>query len=243
MTELAVLADPPHPGVLGSMADHPGLSATAREQLYVAMLRDVCLAADSSGGTLLVNYRPATAIEGVEDSETALRGHLDDIVPDARYEVQVGESFAGRVGNTVSHLLEQEDVTSVAVFEPSAALVTRQIIDQAAMKLRLNDMVLGHAEDGRIYFAAFSMPVDFEDAYAAPALSTLVERGLEAGASVGFAPLQPIIETAADLAAAMILIDSRRQAALTVPGNLVAALDELPLEVGVATDGQPVLQE
>jgi glycosyltransferase A (GT-A) superfamily protein (DUF2064 family) len=241
MTEIAVLADPPHPGVLPGLVESSPLSGEEAQYLYTAMLRDVCAAASSSGGDLLVNYRPADAVPDVEDSEAALCDALEGVVDDARYEVQVGETFAGRAGNTVSFLLQQEGVASAAALTPQSALLTRQVIDQAAMKLRRSEVVLGPVADGRVYYAAFTDPVDFEAAYTVPALSTLTNRALDAGLDVDFLRTLPVIETGMDLAAAIINIDARKRAGRPVPMYLVDAIDDLGLTSDVDEDWTPTL--
>ena len=241
MTEIAVLADPPHPGVLPELVETSPLSGEEAERLYTAMLRDVCRSVADSGGDLLVNYRPADAVPGVDDSEAALRAVLDGVVEEARFEVQVGETFAGRVGNTVTHLLDREGVASAAALEPRAALLTRQVVDQAAMKLRSREVVLGPAADGRVYYAAFTDPVDFEAAYTPPALSTLTDRALDAGLEVDFLRTLPVVETGADLAEVMVTVDARGRAGRTVPMYLVDAIDDLGLTTAVDDDGKPTL--
>jgi glycosyltransferase A (GT-A) superfamily protein (DUF2064 family) len=241
MTEIAVLADPPHPGVLPELVETAPLSGEEAQHLYTAMLRDVCRAAEDSGGDLLVNYRPADAVPGVEDSEAALRDVLDGVVDEARYEVQVGETFAGRVGNTVTHLLDREGVSSAAALEPTAALLTRQVIDEAAMKLRSREVVLGPAADGRVYYAAFTDPVDFEAAYTAPAVSTLTDRALDAGLDVDFLRTLPVVETGTDLAATLVAVDARGRAGRSVPMYFVDAVDDLGLTTTVDEDGTPTL--
>ena len=63
MTIVCVLVDPPRPGlVLPELVATAPVSAEAAADLYVAALRDVCRAAEASGGDLLVNYRPDEAI-------------------------------------------------------------------------------------------------------------------------------------------------------------------------------------
>jgi len=241
MTEIAVLADPPHPGVLPELIEESPLTDEQAQHLYTAMLRDVCRAAEDSGGDLLVNYRPADAVPGVGDSEAVLRDVLDGIVDEARYEVQVGETFAGRVGNTITHLLDREGVASAAALTPGAALLTRQVIDEAAMKLRSREVVLGPVADGRVYYAAFTDPIDFEGAYTAPALSTLTDRALDAGLEVDFLRTLPLVETGPDLAAAMVTIDARGRAGRSVPMYLVDALDDVGVDVTVDEEGTPTL--
>ena len=61
MTTVAVLCDPPRPGlVLDDLVDASPLSPEAAADLYAALLRDSVRAVAGSGGELLVNYRPAS---------------------------------------------------------------------------------------------------------------------------------------------------------------------------------------
>lgn len=242
MTVVCVLADPPRPGlVLPELVETSPLDAAEAADLYAAALGDVCAAAEASGGDLLVNYRPDDSLpeehrpaEGGPDAEAAVREavapSLDD--PDGtRFEVQVGETFAGRAGNTVTHLLEEEGAASAAVTEPEAAFLSRTQIDEAAMKLRRAPVVLGPTEDGRVYYAGFTEPIDFADAYTPPALETLTDRAGDAGHDVDLLRTLPVVETGADLATAMLRIRTRRAAGLAVPERVAGWLDDAGLAV------------
>jgi hypothetical protein len=232
MTTIAVLCEPPREGVLSTLADTSPLTPAECTDLYAAMLGDVCRSVETSGGELLVNYRD------VDDAEAELRGLLRDVlddVDDARFEVQVGETFAGRAGNTAKHLLDVEEIISAAVVEPTAAFLARSHIDNAAMKLRSSEVVVGPATRGRVYYAGFTDPVDFQDAYTAPAVETVTDRGLDAGHDVDFLPMLPVVETGDDLAEALSLIRARQRAGRIVPERTTAVLDEL--EVTVVADG------
>ena len=242
MTTVAVLCDPPRSDlVLPEIVETTPLSAEEAADLYAAMLEDVCLAVETSGGDLLVNYRPDEALpdrgaEGSAEAElrSVVRGALDD--PDeARFEVQVGETFAGRAGNTATHLLDREGIATVAIVEPTAAFLARSHIDSAAMKLRSSDVVLGPSTRGRAYYAGFGEPIDFADAYAAPAVGTLTDRGLDAGHDVDYMPMLPVVETGEDLADALSLIRARRRAGRIVPRRTAAMLDDVGVDV--AADG------
>jgi glycosyltransferase A (GT-A) superfamily protein (DUF2064 family) len=245
MTTVAVLADPPRPGlVLPRLIETTPLSADDTAALYTAMLRDVCRAVDGSGGDLLVNYRPDDALDvsGPADSETELRDVVASVTEDVRYEVQVGESFAGRAGNTTQHLLDTEETPSVAVVEPTSGLLTRQVIDEAAMKLRRREVVLGPATRGRVYYAAFTDPIDFQDAYSPPALRTLTDRAVDAGHDVDFLRTLPVVETATDLAELLLTVDVRDRAGRAVPVHTQAVLSDLSIEVSFE-DGVPTVVE
>jgi glycosyltransferase A (GT-A) superfamily protein (DUF2064 family) len=246
MTTVAVLADPPAEGAV--LEDLAGGLLSDREaaDLYGAMLADVCRAVESSGADLLVNYRPADQVPGVDDPEAAIRETLDaelESPADARYEVQVGSTFAGRVGNTVTHLLERESVATAAAVEPTAALLARQQIDSAAMKLRSSDVVLGPTIDGRVYFAGFGDPVDFDDAYATPSVQTLTERARDAGLGVDFLPTNPVVETRADLRTAVPILRARRQAGRVVPPRTTTLVQQYGLQVRDEGAGPELVRE
>jgi glycosyltransferase A (GT-A) superfamily protein (DUF2064 family) len=228
MTTVAVLCDPPREGVLSTLADSSPLTPAECADLYAAMLGDVCRAVETSGGELLVNYR------GDEDAEAELRSVVRDALADpdeARFEVQVGETFAGRAGNTATHLLETEGVVSAAVVEPTAAFLGRSQVDNAAMKLRSSEVVVGPATDGRVYYAGFREPIDFDGAYATPAVETVTDRGVDVGLDVDFLPMLPVVETGDDLAEALSFVRARQRAGRIVPERTTAVLDDLGLTV------------
>jgi len=234
MTTVAVLADPPVEGaVLPALVDGP-LDESEATGLYTAMLADVCRAVEASGAELLVNYRPAEQVPDGVDPETAVREPLEaalDAPGDTRYEVQVGSSRSARVGNTITHLLEREGVETAAAVEPTAGLLTRQLVDSAAMKLRSSGVVLGPATDGRVCYAGFAEPVDFEDAYTTPTVETLADRALDAGLGVDFLPTTPVVETAADLRTVVPLLRARYHAERVVPPRTTTCIQELGLRV------------
>ena len=235
MTTTAVLVDPPRAGeVLDRLVETSPLSESEAADLYAAMTKDVVSAVDKSGGPLLVNYRS-------EDAEAEIRDLLDGVVdPDAddvRFEVQVGESFSGRAGNTATHLLETEDEGSVAITRPEAAFLARTEIDGSAMKLRSSEVVLGPAPGGRVYFAAFKETIDYADAFAAPAVETLTDRGLDAGYEVDFLERKPVVETGADLAEAITTVRTRRKADRIVSRHLAEWIADSELAVEADDDG------
>ena len=240
MTTVVVLADPPRSGTaLSTLAETTPLSASEAADLYTALLKDTVLAADRSGGETLVNYRPADALGIDADAEAELRELLSDVLdPESiRFEPQVGETFAGRVGNTATHLLETEGVGSVGIARPEAALLARTDIDSAAMKLRSAPVVLGSAPGGRVGYAAFGEPIDFTNCYAPPAIGTLTDRAVDAGLGVDFLETKPYLETAADLAEVVIAVRTRRRADAIVPPHLAAWIDGSDLVVSAGDGG------
>jgi hypothetical protein len=252
MPTVAVLCDPPREGVvLADLAATTPLSVAEAADLYAAMCADVFRAVEASASDLLVNYRPDEALPGgtgkpngpdetVEDPESAVRALADAALDDpsaARYEVQVGSTFAARMGNTVTHLLDTEDASSVGVIEPTAPFLTRGDLDGMAMKLRRSDAVLGPTSGGRVHYAGFASPVDFEDAGAPPAVGTLTDRAYDAGHGVDFGPMLPVVETREDLIGALSLIRARRRAGREVPTRTTACLGDLGLELVADDDG------
>lgn len=238
MTTTAVLVDPPRAGeVLEGVVETSPLTGAEAADLYAAMTRDVATAVDNSGGPVLVNYRSA-------DAEAEIREVLDGVVdPDdegVRFEVQVGETFAGRAGNTATHLLEAEAEGSVAITRPESAFLARTEIDGSAMKLRSSEVVLGPAPGGRVYFAAFTDPIDYADAFAVPAIETLTDRALDAGHEVDFLESKPVVETGRDLAAAITTVRTRRKAERIVPRHLAEWVADSELAVE-ADDGDLTL--
>ena len=229
MTTVAVFCDPPHEEVLPALAPTP-LSPDERADCYRALCADVFRAVEESGTDLLVNYRGEDA-----DELRALADEALDRPDETRFEPQVGETFSGRVGNTLTHLLETEGESSVMALTPTAPFLTRSDIDGMAMKLRRNDVVLGPTSGGRVYAACFGATIDFADAYAPPAISTLTDRALDADLDVDYAPMLPVVETPDDLAGALALIEARKRAGRWVPEHTADCLSDLGL--ALADDG------
>jgi hypothetical protein len=238
MTTVAVLADlPAETDALAGVVESGPLDAEEATRLYTATLRDACAAVERSGGELLVNYRTLDAPE--EEAEEAVASAvapaLDD-PEDARYEVQVGSTRSARVGNTVTHLLEREEVRSAAVLDPAVALAERRHVDSAAMKLRGAEVVLGPTPGGAVWYAGFTEPVDFADAFAPPSLRTLTERGSGGGLDVEFIESRPLVSDYAGLASAVVSVQSRTIAGRPVPGYTRRAVADLGLDVAATGD-------
>jgi hypothetical protein len=251
MTVVAVLADPPREGlVLPAVSATAPVSEADAVSLYRAMLGDVVRAVERSGADLLVNYRSDDLLpdEFVTETaaEAAVRGVVAEALSDpsaARYEVQVGSTPSARVGNTVTHLLREEDERTAAFVRPTAAFLTRSAIDEAAMKLRGARTVLGPAPDGRVSYAGFADPIDFADALGAGELETLTDRTVQAGGSVDFLPFAPVIETGRDLQTAVPTIRARVTGERWVPERTAAVLGEWGLRTEATADGTELVRE
>jgi hypothetical protein len=242
MTTVAVLADPPaESNALAGLEARDVLAGGQARRLYTATLRDACAAVESSGGELLVNYRPLGDSE--DAAEDAVRDAVAPALADpgsARYEVQVGSTRSARVGNTVTHLLEREGVRSAAVVDPTVSLLERRHVDSAAMKLRGSEVVLGPTPGGAVWYAGFTEPVDFTDALAAPSLRTLTGRATDEGYGVDLLESLALVSDVDGLATAVVLAVTRRQADLLVPEYTRKAVTELGLDVTDAGDGLAV---
>ena len=243
MTTVAVVTDPPRStdALDGLVTDGP-LAASEAAELYTTMLRDALVTAEAAGGDLLVNYR-APADE--TDAEAAVRAVAADVLEDpaaARYEVQVGSTESARIGNTVTHLLREEDADSVGVVRPTAPLLARTDVDGASMKLRSAGTVLGPAPGGRVHYAAVAEPIDFADAFAPPALPTLADRAADADAAVDFVGMAPVVERPADLATLVATVRARRRAGRRVPDHTAAAVAALNLRLTADETGVRVVR-
>jgi glycosyltransferase A (GT-A) superfamily protein (DUF2064 family) len=240
MTVIAVLADPPRPGLaLPALAESGPLSESESAALAAAMLKDTLRAVEASGGELLVNYRPDDLlpdrhVDPERSAEEELRAVAADALrePDAaRFEVQVGSNVSARAGNTISYLLEREGVQSAAVVRGDAPLLRRSTVDSAAMQLRTNEVVLGPSTDGRVYYAGFTAPIDFEAAFTTPEAETLVGRANDAGLDTEFVGMLPTVRTGADLATLVSTVRARWQAGRVVPEHTASFVVEAGLTV------------
>jgi len=248
MTVVAVPADPPREGlVLSALAESTPLTTDELADLYAAGLRDVVAAVVASGGDALVNYRPDELlprehVDPEESAESAVRSVLADAVDleELRFERQVGSTPSARVGNTMTHLLREEGATSAAVLRPTAPLVARTEVDEAAMKLRRSGVVLGPTGTAGTYYAGFTESVDFEDGLSVPELGTLTDRGRDAGLEVDYLPTIPSTATPSGFLATVVQVRARTRAERTIPVHTAEVIADLGLTVG-AEDGAPVL--
>lgn len=244
MTVIAIIASPPREGlVLPELAETSPLTAAESAELYEALFRDTVLSVARSGGELLINFQSADDIPDAYqtdiDPEAELRAIVADTLDDVsnvRFEPQVGSTTAARIGNTVTHLLREEGAKSVAAVPGTAPLMARTVIDTAAMRLRTNDVVLGPSLDGRVYYAGFTQPIDFADAYAPPTIETLADRAADADYETEFLPMQPVIERGSDLLSALPMLRSRFTAERIVPTYTSTFIHETGLAV-VNDDG------
>lgn len=115
-------------------------------------------------------------------------------------------------------------------------MLSRTVIDSAAMKLRTNEVVLGPSTRGRTYYAGFTAPIDFDGAFEAPNLPTLAARGRDADLDVEFLESSPSMVDGDDLLDAVPLLRARFAAQRVVPDYTAAFVHEHGLDV-VVEDG------
>ena len=242
MTDIAVLVDPPREGLVAErLVDGTPLDTETATQLYEAFVKDTLVAVAGSGGDLIVNYRTeetlpeehrlsdGTAEEEIRDLAAAALG--DAVDETARFEPQVGSSLAARAGNTVTHLLREEEATSAAVLPGTAPLLQRTHLDSAAMKLRRSETVLGPASGGSVHYAGFAEPIDFETVFEEPAVETLTERAVATDHDVDYLPMLPLATTPSGLATTVSAIRARAAADRPIPTFTAALVDDLDLRV------------
>lgn len=239
MTVHVVVVDPPRPGlVLPELVDDTVLSAANVAELYTAMVQDTVLNIAASGGDLLVNYRPTEHLpadfQAAADPAADVKAMVTDVLgedADIRLEKQVGSTRAARVGNTVTHLLEEEAADSVAILDGTAPTLHRTSLDSGAMKLRRHETVLAPGPSGRVAYIGFTAPIDFADAFAPPVLESLVDRARHAGHSIDFLPMQPAVKTASDLASLVTTLRAKAAADRIVAEHTLATINDLNLRV------------
>lgn len=244
MTLHCLVVDPPRPGlVLQDLVGGP-LDGDGAASLYAASTKDEMVAAERSGGELLVNYpdeeQLPVAHRTEESPEVELRSLAEEALDDpgaARFEVQVGSTFAARAGNAASHLLDDEGEATVAVMRGTAPTLGHTGLDGAAMRLRRNPVVIAPGTGGRAAYLGLGEPIDFEGAYAPPEVCDLARRGVEAGHEVAFLGHHPVVEDEAGLASLVAEIRARLEAGRAVPEHTAAAVEELGLRV-VEEDGE-----
>lgn len=231
MPTAVVAADALREEPLARLAETAPVSAAEAAGLAEAMLDDALAAVARSAFDPLVHHPPAEESRVDDPAAVARERAAAAGVEEPRAEVQVGSSRAARVGNAVTHLLEEEGVTSVVALDARAPLLARGIVDEAGMQLRSHEAVFGPAPGGRVYLAGFREPVDFADAYGAPALRTLTERAVAADLDVNFLRQLTAVETGTDLAGVVADLEARRAADRPVPAAVAAWVEETGLTV------------
>lgn len=249
MTVVALMLDPPRAGLsLSDLAATSPLNEEEAAQLAAAMAKDNMRAVSRSGGDLLVNYRPDDLLPEEHRTDTAPEAEIRALAADAleepgsvRYEPQVGSTPSARAGNTVTHLLREEGADSVAVVPGVTPFLTQTGIDQAAMQLRNNEVVLGPGQAGGVYYAGFTDTIDFSEALETPPLWHLTDLARDEEYSTSFLPMQPTVRTGEELATVVAQVRARVAAQRIVPEFTATRIQEWGLYVDAGDDGAPEL--
>lgn len=239
MTVAVALVDPPRKGlVFSDLVSSTALAPADAAELYEAVLADFFAMTAESNVDVLVNYPTPEMLPG--DSTGSPEAEIRTVaanalggsdLTDLRFEVQVGSTRSARIGNAITHLLRDEEETSAAFVDHRAPLLERSLLDQAAIKLRRSETVVGPAPDGDVYFAGFKAPIDFADVLADGPLETIVSRSVDAGASVDFVESREILAEPRDLRSVVAGLRARRTAGKRVPTHTMATIDELGIRV------------
>lgn len=242
MTTVVLIADPPVEGA-GDCSDVVSRTPIPENDgpvLYRAVLKDVFSALAESTVDVLVNY---PSPEDVPDSadldrspETILRGIAGAVVDpdrleDFRFEVQVGSDFSAKAGNAITHLLDSEDRTSAAVLRPCVPRLVRSVLDEASIKLRRTEVVLGPAGNGEVYYAGFTEPIDFTDVFEDRPLEEIAGRAGESGMRVDFLRNRGVLGSETDLTSEITRVRAERLAGKQVPSHFAAFVADRGLSV------------
>lgn len=251
MTVVAVLADPARPGlVFPDLAESSPLTEAEVADLYAAMCKDTFRAVARSGGDLLVNYRPDDLLPEEFVTDTAAEAEIRTLAVDAlddvgsvRFEPQVGSTQSARTGNTITHLLRDEQANSAAVVPVNTPMLSRPGVDQAAMKLRRSSVVLGPGMHGDVYYAGFTDTIDFTDCFESPAVETFADLAADAEHDADFLPMQPTLRTGDDLATLFAMLRARVSAERIVPEFTTTFLFESDLALDVSGTTPQLVRE
>ena len=251
MTIVVVIADPPvdGAGVCEEIVAETELTPADGVELYAAVLKDVFTALAESTVDVLINYPPREDLpEGAElqrSPEAILRGLAGSVVDpdrleDFRFEVQVGSDFSATAGNAITHLLREEERASASVLRPCVPRLVRSIVDEAAIKLRRTDVVLGPAGGGDVYFAGFTQPIDFAGVFEESALEEIAARAGADGLTVDFVRDREVLDAARDLGSVVTRFRAQQLAGKPVPTHVWSFIEDRGLEV---RDGRLRVQE
>lgn len=247
MTVAVALVDPPREGLVGAeLAAATALSEADVALLYEATLADFFETMAESNVELLVNYPTVDTLpDGFEgsDPEAEIRAVAEsvldaEVLEEVRFEVQVGSTPAARIGNAVTHLIEEEGETSAAFLDHRVPLLERGVVDEAAIKLRRSETVVGPAADGQVYFAGFKVPIDFTDVFDGSPLNTIVERTVAMGNRADFVRRREVLVHPRDLRTVVAIVRARHDADRLIPEHTMRVIDELDLHVA---DGELVI--
>ncbi|MFB6266139.1 MAG: DUF2064 domain-containing protein [Halodesulfurarchaeum sp.] len=248
MTIVVLVADAPVEGVAcRELLEDTSLSPAEGVDLYKAVLKDSFETLAASNADVLVNYPAADDVpeEITQQPEAILRSLaasvLDpDTLDDVRFEVQVGSNTSAVVGNAITHLLRDEDRTSATFLRPCVPRLERSIVDEASIKLRRSDVVLGPAADGEVYLAGFREPIDYTDVLEERAIEDIVRAAQAEEYTVDFLRDREVLTTGRDLRTVVSRLRAAHAAGKPVPTHLWEFIESRDVRV---LDGEIVVGE
>ncbi|MFB6085183.1 MAG: DUF2064 domain-containing protein [Halodesulfurarchaeum sp.] len=235
MTTVVLLPDPPIEGVAcRSLVEKTALTPGDGLALYRALLADTMVTLERSTIDILVNYPTQDDLpEDVTDvdpeaelRQIAARAMEPDRFEEVRFEPQVGSDFSAKAGNAITHLVRDEDLQSAAVLRPCVPRLARSVIDEAALKLRRADVVIGPASRGDVYFVGFSDLIDFESVFETRPVEGITRRAVEAGLEVDFQRSRELLWEPADLASVLSRLNAETLAGKPVPEHTWETIQE-----------------
>ncbi|MDZ7850608.1 MAG: DUF2064 domain-containing protein [Halodesulfurarchaeum sp.] len=183
---------------------------------------------------ILVNYPTQgdlpSDVEDVDPKaelrQIAARAMEPDRFEAVRFEPQVGSDFSAKAGNAITHLVRDEDIQSAAVLRPCVPRLTRSVIDEAALKLRRADVVIGPACRGQVYYAGFSDLIDFEGVFGTRPVEEITRRAVEEGLAVDFQRSRELLWEPEDLVGVLSRLNADTLAGKPVPEHTWETVQE-----------------
>jgi hypothetical protein len=239
VTTVVLLPDPPVEEIAGErLVAETDLTPADGLAIYRATLADTLSTLEEGTADVLVNYPPADDLPANSDGlnpETELRRIAGTVMtPEAveavRFEPQVGSDRSARAGNAITHLVRDEGEQSAAVLFPTPRLV-RSIVDEASLKLRRADVVLGPATRGEVYYAGFADLIDFTDVFAERPIGAITRRAREADLDVDFVRTREVLDGKASFEGVLTRIRADAIAEKPVPEHLWETIQERNIRI------------
>lgn len=239
MTTIVLLPDPPVEGVACErLVAETDLTPADGVAIYRSTVADTLATLEEGTVDALVNYPTEDdlpdGIDGV-DPETELREIAATALSpegfeDVRFEPQVGSNRSAKAGNAITHLVRDEGEQSAAVLFPVPRLV-RSIVDEAALKLRRADVVIGPAGRGEVYYAGFSELIDFTDVLEERPVEEVARRAREKDFQVDFVRSREVLSGAPDFEGVLSRITADVLADKPVPEHLWRTIQERGIRI------------
>ncbi len=222
MTATAVVVPSPERWV-DAVTATGDLTAGAARSIFWAVVADSISAAHNGGGPMVVYDADAT----LDTNETVPAWLETD------YPVLSGTAIS--TGDVPSELARRYDDASVALVAGMCPLLGRRHVDAGAMRLRRHEVVIGVDQTADWYYLGVSADlagsVDPSDRP-----RDLAAWGDEAGASVDFMPMLPVVRDAASLSVVEELLAAHAIARTATAPTTRATLEQLGVIEAPVTD-------